>query len=311
MPSLPLEKPELLACPPWTRRGEERDTWRSSVRARHTRDSSDPVTNSALAAQSPSGGLSYWTSVYCGKRTRGHERVSNNGDNAMRKDKVESADHRVRVARERRERMRARLLEALMHVYAGHLEEGPPSVDSVIRQADVSRATFYKYFNSVEEAISALGRELVDEMIANLINLYNPRDAAFFRMTGAIQLFLLRSVIDPTWAAFVGRSDGLARDGELFRGITTHLAQSRESHLVEFKNLEAATTVAIGSLMEAIRHLAVTRNPSREYIEEVTVMILRALGLDADQAAETVRDRTIYIRGLAPDRLPWWRDPWS
>jgi AcrR family transcriptional regulator len=237
-------------------------------------------------------------------------RVSSDGDDAMSENELESADHRVRVARERRERMRARLLEAVMHVYAGHIEEGPPSVDSVIRQADVSRATFYKYFNSVEEAISALGRELVDEMIASLINLYNPRDTAFFRMTGAIQLFLLRSVIDPTWAAFVGRSDGLARDGELFRGITTHLAQSRESHLVEFKNLEAATTIAIGSLMEAIRHLAVTRNPSREYIDEVTVMILRGLGLDAAQAAETVRDRTIYIRGLAPDCLPWWRDPW-
>jgi AcrR family transcriptional regulator len=207
--------------------------------------------------------------------------------------------------------MRARLLEAVMQVYAGHLEEGPPSVDAVINRADVSRATFYKYFNSVEEALAALGEELVEEMVASLINLYDKREAAFFRMSCAILLFLMRSVIDRSWAAFVGRSDAIARNGELFRAITMHLAQSRETHSLEFNNLEAAATLAAGTLMQAIRYLAVEDQPTREYVEEVMVMILRSLGLDIQQAQETVRDRTIYIRGSAPDHLSWWRDPWA
>lgn len=222
---------------------------------------------------------------------------------------VEGADHRVRVARKRRERMRARLLDAVMQVYAEHLEEGPPSVDAVINRADVSRATFYKYFNSVEEALAALGEELVEEMVASLIDLYDKRETAFFRMSGAILLFLMRSVIDRSWAAFVGRSDAIARNGEIFRAITLHLAQSRE--ILDFNNLEAAATLATGTLMQAIRYLAVEDHPTREYVEQVTVMILRSLGLDVEHAKEVVRDRTIYIRGSAPDRLAWWRDPWA
>jgi len=41
----------------------------------------------------------------------------------------------------------------------------------VIARADVSRAIFYKYFNSVDEAIEQRASELVDEMIDGLKDL--------------------------------------------------------------------------------------------------------------------------------------------
>ena len=44
--------------------------------------------------------------------------------------------------------MEARLLLAVMECYAAHVLSGPPTVEEVIARADVSRATFYKYFNS-------------------------------------------------------------------------------------------------------------------------------------------------------------------
>ena len=65
-------------------------------------------------------------------------------------------DHRVRVAGERRERMRKRLLDAVMAMYARNPHGGPPLIDDVIAEADASKATFYKYFASSRRRSTSL-----------------------------------------------------------------------------------------------------------------------------------------------------------
>lgn len=207
--------------------------------------------------------------------------------------------------------MRKRLLDAVMASYARRLQQGPPSVDDVITDAGVSRATFYKYFNSLEEAMAALGRELVDEMVRSLINLYGAREDAFFRLTTGIQLFLLRSVIDPLWAAFVVRTDQLAQDSEPLMGMTRHLETAREQKLVSFLETEAAASLTVGAMMGTIHYMVRSGNRSQAYVEDLTAMILRGLGVDMEAAREIVRQHTIFIRDVAPERLSWWRDPWS
>jgi AcrR family transcriptional regulator len=229
--------------------------------------------------------------------------------NAMATSPTE--DHRVRVARQRRTKMRRRLLSAVMATVVENAEGIVPTVDDVIVKADVSRATFYKYFSSVEEAIGLLGRELIDEMIEGLVALFGERNDPLFRMTTAIHLFLLRSVIDPQWATFVSRTAHLATETHLVEGIVQHLELAREQGFADFKNVQAAANVVVGSMLEAVRHIARTGVRDREHVEEVVRLILRALGLDDDQVGEIIRDRTIYIRGLAPDCLDWWRDPWA
>ena len=64
-------------------------------------------------------------------------------------------DHRQRVAAERRERMRSRLLASAMKLIA---EKGPAatSIDDVISAAEVSRGTFYKYFPSPDALVLSL-----------------------------------------------------------------------------------------------------------------------------------------------------------
>ena len=223
---------------------------------------------------------------------------------------AETEDHRVRVARERRHRMRARLLNGVMTSYARRRPQYPPSVEDVVEEADVSRATFYKYFNSVEEAIAAIGRELVDEMVANLISLYGDKNDAFFRLTTGIQLFMLRSVIDPQWGAFVARTDELAQDTEPLKGITAHLIEARRQGFLTFEEAEAAATLTVGTMMEAIRFMVRSGQRGRPYVEELSAMILRGLGLSMDKARTVVQERWAFIETVAPGRLSWWRDPW-
>ena len=82
-------------------------------------------------------------------------------------------DHRVRVAREKRERMKARILQSVLSVCSGVEASGPAVIDDVIRHAEVARGTFYKYYNSLDEAIAELGSVLADEMTVGIYPVYN------------------------------------------------------------------------------------------------------------------------------------------
>lgn len=206
--------------------------------------------------------------------------------------------------------MISRLLQSVMECYALHVVSGPPTVEEVVARADVSRATFYKYFNSVEEAIEQRASELVDEMISSLEGIVDQQVRPILQVTLAQHLFLLRSVLDPTWAAFVARSDLLRQNGVLFQGITRHLTASLEKSEVTFVDADAARNLAIGTMREAIRSIAQTKVPRREFVEEITTMILIGLGVNREAARSLVVEATIFIRGAAPDRLLWWRDPW-
>lgn len=207
--------------------------------------------------------------------------------------------------------MATRLLQAVMECYAQHVLSGPPTVEEVIARAAVSRATFYKYFNSVDEAIEQRASELVDEMIDSLISLVRPQMKPVLLFTVSVHLFLLRSVLDPIWAAFVARSNLMRADGALFQGMTMHLAASLADGEIVYSDDEAARILAIGTMRETIRSIAQTSSPRRDLVDEVTLMILRGLGMSSDVARSLVTEATIFIRGAAPDRLPWWRDPWS
>lgn len=221
-----------------------------------------------------------------------------------------SENHRVRVGRERRDKMRKRLLLAVMSSYTQKAGFVTPVISDVIKVADVSRATFYTHFETMDEAINAVGQDLVEEMLQSLEAFFQRSEDPLLRMAMGLQIFLLRSVTDPFWGAFVSRTNYLSHDTGLFKTIATDLSRARELGYVEFKDIEAASSVFVGSMMEAIRRLVKTNERSRGYVEELTVMVLRGLGVDQGKAQAVAQDRAIYIRGLAPDCLTWWHDPW-
>lgn len=227
---------------------------------------------------------------------------------------AESGDHRVRVARERRERMRHRLLQSVLASYAAMPLGGPPPVETVIAQADVSKATFYKYFASIDEAVQALGHEMAEDMVEALKILYSPAHSPEFRMTTSMLIFITRSIREPLWATFVSRADVLGVGSEVRRGIQMHIGRARERGFLRFDSPEAAISLAMGSLEEAMRHAALTHaefgftEEVPTFVREVLLLILQGLGADHDEARLLVDETATFARTAAPERLPSWRD---
>ncbi len=224
---------------------------------------------------------------------------------------VVADDQRVRVGRERRERMQKRLLSAVMSSYANHKSHFSFGIDDVIQEAGVSRATFYLYFESLEAAVDALGQQLVEDMNKDMGTLVARNNDLLSRMATGIQVFLLRSVTDPMWGTFVSRTQYFAQDATLLELVTSDLLKAREGEMVEFVDVEAAVSLFVGATMEAVRRLVSSKKRSRAYVEELASMILRGLGVDPGRAANLTHDRAMYIRGLAPDCISWWKDPWT
>ncbi|MES2300806.1 MAG: TetR/AcrR family transcriptional regulator, partial [Pseudomonadota bacterium] len=83
-----------------------------------------------------------------------------------------SEDGRLRLAAERRDRMRARLLDTVLELYQPGRDNAALVIDDVIRAADVSRGTFYKYFTSIEQAVDELGESLTSGMVADFRALF-------------------------------------------------------------------------------------------------------------------------------------------
>src|SRR3546814_8453796 len=82
-------------------------------------------------------------------------------------------DFRIRVAADRRETMRARLLYAVLDLYQPGRGGAHLVIDDVIQTAGVSRGTFYKYFESLEEAVDELGERMAAGTIADFRRLFD------------------------------------------------------------------------------------------------------------------------------------------
>src|SRR3546814_15965266 len=66
-------------------------------------------------------------------------------------------DFRIRVAADRRERMRARLLDAVLDLYQPGRGGAHLVIDDVIQTAGVWCGTFYKYFESADNDVVGVG----------------------------------------------------------------------------------------------------------------------------------------------------------
>jgi AcrR family transcriptional regulator len=197
---------------------------------------------------------------------------------------MESQDHRPRVAAERRERMRTRLLGSAMHLVAA---KGPvaTSIDDIIAAAEVSRGTFYKYFPSPD----ALVRELAMEVAKDLVYLADPvvreREDPAERVACGMRLVARLALHHPAAAGFLVQLGWPDTQGEnvLLDFVRRDIAAGMKLGRFREMPMPLALNMVCGGVIGAI-HCMLKPHCAPDFAESTAAAVLRALGVPGKTA---------------------------
>ena len=219
-------------------------------------------------------------------------------------------DHRVDVAEKKRLLMRTRLIDATMRVFANS-EGAPPVIDDVIREAKVSRGTFYNYFDSLEEVLLVIGQDLSNQMTTEILSVYDILEKPWQRFAVGFRLFLLRAMLDRKWAGFVTRTTAWAEDSLVSRFMTGDLTAGVATGQFFIDDVQVAADFLKGASAHGIQALRVgVENPLR-YIDCSVRMALASLGCDRQRCEEGVVFSASYLRAWVGGELSAGRPQWA
>jgi AcrR family transcriptional regulator len=222
-------------------------------------------------------------------------------------DRATVEDHRIRVARQRRAKMRAHLIRSVMAVYSeGRSNRSSAVIDDVVTHANVSRGTFYKYFDSLDQAVTEMGSQLAIEMTEAVMVVYDPLTDPVMRTATGFQTFLLRALTDHRWGAFLSHIGLLAGDNLMMQYILADIRMGMETGDYAVKSPEIAVDLLLGAKIEAIRRI-ISGEGDTKYIRAMTGMVLCSFGVSASKAQRVVEKSYALLQEKAPNNIAWWR----
>ena len=217
-------------------------------------------------------------------------------------------DHRSRVAKEKRDAMHTRLLEATMVVFANK-SKVTPSIELVVQQAGVSRGTFYKHFSTLDEALVATGQYLTDEMTVGMFPIYDAVEDAIDRVSTGMRLYLTRAALDNKWAAFVSRAELMPSHSLLLQHLASDLNRGESAKEFSLVSPVAARDLVTGLTFEAMKGFVLGRiaNPAG-YIDASITLVLRAFGVDAMRCKAAVDFSRNHLATWSADVPGYWTE---
>jgi len=215
---------------------------------------------------------------------------------------MQTQDHRPRVAAERRERMRARLLASAMRLVA---EKGPTatSIDDVISAAEVSRGTFYKYFPSPDALVRELAIEIANELIGMAEPVVLSYEDPAERVSSGIRLVARLAIDHPLAATFLVRLGWPDARGPnmlldfVKRDLTEGIRQGRFARMP----IALALNIVTGAVLGAT-HCMLEPGCDSDFAEQSAASALRGLGVDA-KSAERIANSPLKPVEILPEGL--------
>ena len=212
------------------------------------------------------------------------------------------SDHRTRVGEARREKTRMVLIEAAMLVFARRGVEGSV-IDEVITTAEVSRGTFYNYFQGNEDLFAAVAEEVGNQLLDVVDPVVRTIADPAARVAAGVRLTLRVAQGHPHLASFLGRAgtpalgrQSLATD-VLPRDIEEGIARGRFTAV----HPRLGFDLIAGPVFAAF-HTMLSRPVPESYFRDMAAAILQSLGV-AKTTARRLADRPLPDVVLPPDSL--------
>lgn len=213
-------------------------------------------------------------------------------------------DHRPHTARLRRERMHQHILSVVQENFYGPSGK-LATLDEIIRYAKISKGTFYKYFNSLDDAVAELGAELARQMIIDMGVIYEPVQHPVERVAIGGILFLYRALSDHRWGACIGHIHNLSQDNLLLSYILADLEAGKNQGFFKFGKLEIAANFILDIMIQAARHISEGQG-SRRFIQEIMALLLRSIGTTEGLARRSLNDMERQFMREGAANLQWW-----
>jgi AcrR family transcriptional regulator len=212
---------------------------------------------------------------------------------------MSSPDFRTRVAAEKRERMRTRLIESALQVFNSKGVEAT-LIEDLITHAQVSRGTFYNHFRTTEEAMAAVLQELGNELLmlvdAAIIDRPDPAE----RLACGVRMVLHAARQFPQAGVFISRV-GVARSlgkmpalGHLMRD----LLEASETGRFTLADPMLGMDLVVGTTSAALFTLGMRPDTGHDYPQEIAFHILLGLGMPRAAA------RKLAVKPIQPVELP-------
>lgn len=219
-----------------------------------------------------------------------------------------STDHRSRVAQERRERMRQRLIESALLVFA---EKGVDAsvIDDVIAAANVSRGSFYNYFRTNTELLGAVGEQLGNEMMRVIEPLVGVIADPAARIATGLRLYLWLAQEYPLLGRFVSRAglNALSPNSLVFEYLPPHLAAGVVQGRFADMGIEVALDLIAGTMLLALYRISLGQSVPN-YDARIVAAVMMGLGVPEQEAwrlanmpppAATIADGSLLARSVA------------
>src|ERR1700735_984513 len=195
---------------------------------------------------------------------------------------------RTRTGQVRREKMLARLLSATMRVCADSNRRGNVVIDDVVREAGVSRGAFYRYFDTLDEAVESRGLRLADEISNEAHSVLSSRPDPKIRAALAAnpvlraavggQVMMCRASMDSVWARYLSNVHILLDDSKFITRVRRNLEAGRSTGELHFESVKVAVDYQVGAVLAAVRRCSTESLPASALVE-MNVLILRGLGV--------------------------------
>lgn len=216
---------------------------------------------------------------------------------------MSTTDFRSRVAAEKRERMRGRLIEAALEVFSSKGVEATV-IDDLIAQAQVSRGTFYNYFQTTHEVMAAVLQSLVNELLLLVDAAIADRPDPAERLACGVRTMLHTARRFPQAGRFIARL-GVTRSPDLLPALNhplRDLVEGIETGRFMLTDPLLGLDLVVGTTSAALLSLSMRPDLTDDYPQEITFHLLLGLGMTRAAARKLV-DKPIACVQLPADSL--------